>query len=483
MKIQFLVTAALTASIPLFAQEAHPAASMPTVPAVPAETPVAVMPDAKSEVVLPPEAGAVDNADLTVKVDETLRTDDPESLLAKKFEEFRIEKQKTNAAWDWGTPIPGTQDVYMKAEWAVDLDSTQPEFIKARWFAFEKAYTRAVADYIIDTYGKFVGQTISSEFGDDSTGAEDLTVRPSATLAQKIDMLAEAKVDKALANEGVPESQYKGKDLVAKRVLAQDVLKKSAAKKAIRESSGCIPIKTFEAYNDKTYRIGVIIKVGPQCKSLSKCFRMKKPPVLTKEGKSWAELRPTDAGMLQEFGVRLYFDETGMPSLLSYGQFGTSYTGKNNSMRERFERQAKHQATMLADSKISEFINSMMDVTDESPDLGMELEDAISAFSDDTRSREDKLNILDVFRKGFKMTTNMDMAGITTVYGPQMIRHPSGHRVAVVVRRWSFAQVDAIREMERKEKETDKRGGVLPPPQPRPVKGGAGVRSGATYDF
>lgn len=429
-----------------------------------------------------PEEAVVVNEDLAIKVDETVVAEDTATLIEKKFDEFRVSKQETNPNWDWGTPDE-KGDVYIRAEYAVDLDSTQPEFIKARWFAFEKAYTRALADYIIDTYGKFVGNTISSEFGDDSTGATDIADKPSATLREKIGMLAEAKVDKALAAEGVPESQYKGKDIVAKKELAHDVLMKSMAKRAIRDSSGCIPIKSFEAYNDTNYRVGVIIKGGPQCKSLAKCFRMKKRPMLVKEGKSWKALRPSDEDMLQEFGVRLYFDETGTPSLLSYGQFGTSYTGKNNSMRERFEKQAKHQATMLADSKIAEFINSMMDATDESPDIGIDMQDAILAFSDDTSKEENKISMMDKYRKGFKLNTNIDMAGITTVYGPKMITHPSGHKVAVVVRRWSFAQVDSIKEMERLERETEKAGGVVPVPKPTAPKGGSGVRSGATYDF
>lgn len=437
-------------------------------------------PDAAAQIT--PEAAVAVNQDLAVKVNEAVMAEDTAKLLEEKFEEFRAAKQETNPNWDWGTPDE-KGDVYIRAEYSVDLDSTQPEFIKARWFAFEKAYTRAVADYIIDTYGRFVGQTISSEFGDDSTGAADIASKPSATLSEKIGMLAEAKVDKALAAEGVPESQYKGKDLVAKKELAHDVLTKSMAKRAVRDSSGCIPIKSFEAYNDTNYRVGVVIKGGPQCKSLAKCFRMKKRPMLVREGKSWKDLRPSDKDMLQEFGVRLYFDETGTPSLLSYGQFGTSYTGKNNSMRERFEKQAKHQATMLADSKISEFINSMMDATDDSPQIGTEMQDAISAFSDDTVSEDNKISIMDKYRKSFKLTTNMDMAGITTVYGPKMIKHRSGHNVAVVVRRWSFAQVDSIKEMERLERDADKTGGVVPPPRPNAPKGGSGVRSGATYDF
>ena len=429
-----------------------------------------------------PESATAENADLAVKVSETVIAEDTAALLEEKFEEFRTAKREADANWDWGTS-DGKGDIYIKAECAVDLDSTQPEFVKARWFAFEKAYTRALADYIVDTYGKFVGKTISSEFGDDSTGASDIEERPSATLGEKIGMLAEAKIDKALAAEGVPESQYKGKNLVTKKELAHDVLTKSMVKRAVHDSSGCMVIKTFEAFNNKNYRVGVIIKGGAQCKSLAKCFRMKKRPALVKEGLSWGQIRPSDQEMLQEFGVRLYFDETGTPSLLSYGQFGTSYTGKNNAMRERFEKQAKHQATMLADSKISEFVNSMMDVTDETPQIGTEMQEAISTFSDDTASDDVKISMVDKYRKSFKTSTSVDMSGITTVYGPKMIAHPSGHKVAVVVRRWSFSQLDAIKDMERLEKELEKKGAVAPVSKAQNTTEGSGVRSGATYDF
>lgn len=437
---------------------------------------------AEEEAPVAPETAAAANADLAMKIDETVKCDDPETLLESKFEAFREKKREKDADWDWGRP-DARGDVYLMSDWAVELDSTQPEFIKARWFAFEKAYTRALAQYTIDTYGKLVGRTISEEFGDDSTDARELAAKPSATLEKKIELLAEAKVDKALAEEGVPESQYKGKDLVAKRVIFADTIKKTLVKKAIHDSSGCIPIQTFEAFNDKSYRVGVIIKGGPQCKSLAKCFRMKKRPMLVKEGAPWASLKPSDEAMLQEFGARLFFDETGTPSLVSYGQFGTSYTGKNAAMRERFERQAKHQAVALADSKISEFMKSMMAATDETPELSMQMENAVDSFSDDTVSEEDRIAMVDQFRRNYKMDTDMDMAGITTVYGPKIIKHPSGHRVAVVVRRWSFAQVDAIKEMERIERETERAGAVPPPPKAQGPKGGSGVNSGKVYDF
>ena len=147
MKIQTILAVALAASA-TFAQEIAPAAPAPaaSVPtAVPAASTSAVATTSEEEV------------------------DPNEKSLNDKFEEFRAAKRKKDPNWDWGKPDPVSQDTYFTVQYAVELDSTHPEFIKARWFAFEKAYLRAVADDVIDTYGKLVGGTISSEFGDDST--------------------------------------------------------------------------------------------------------------------------------------------------------------------------------------------------------------------------------------------------------------------------------------------------------------------------
>jgi len=69
------------------------------------------------------------------------------------------------------------------------------------------------------------------------------------------------------------------------------------------------------------------------------------------------------------------------------------------------------------------------------------------------------------------------MKGRSTVYD-EVLTHPNGHKVAVVVRRWSFRTVDAINAI-------DAPAAVETPKAEKPAatKEGAGVRKGRTYDF
>ena len=180
--------------------------------------------------------------------------------------------------------------------------------------------------------------------------------------------------------------------------------------------------------------------------------------------------------MTSNFGVRLYFDETGTPALLSFGQWGSSYTGKSAAMVERAEEQALNQARLLADSSLTAFINSFMEAA-ESGDVGENISEGIVFTDDGNATPESVANVADVYLKKIKMTGADTMKGRSTAYD-EVLTHPNGHKVAVVVRRWSFGTVDAVNAID------------TPPAPEKPKadkpaanKEGAGVRKGRTYDF
>ena len=180
--------------------------------------------------------------------------------------------------------------------------------------------------------------------------------------------------------------------------------------------------------------------------------------------------------MTSNFGVRLYYDESGTPSLLSFGQWGSSYTGKSAAMAERAEDQALNQARMLADSGLTAFINSFMDAA-ESGSAGESISEGIVFTDDGNATPESVANVADVYVKKIRQSGSDTMKGRSTVYD-EILTHPNGHKVAVVVRRWSFATVDAVDAIDA----------VKPPEKteaekPAAHKEGAGVRKGRTYDF
>jgi hypothetical protein len=181
--------------------------------------------------------------------------------------------------------------------------------------------------------------------------------------------------------------------------------------------------------------------------------------------------------MLTQFGVRLYFDETGMPSLLSFAQFGSSETSTDPRRQQRAMDHAMHQAENLANMQLTTFINTSISVTEASEISETETED-ITFGEDDNGVMKSAVEYIDRICKNSKVTGSDTMAGRSTVY-KRTLQHPSGHKVAVVVRRWSFGQLDMVRAIiDGKRPEQPK-----PPAKPAVKPEDSGVRKGRTYDF
>ena len=170
--------------------------------------------------------------------------------------------------------------------------------------------------------------------------------------------------------------------------------------------------------------------------------------------------------------VRVFFDESGSPSLLSFAQFGSAYTGNNTRQRERAMDHARRQAEYLADMQLTEFINSTITI-EESSDIGEEEISRIFFRADGTKVREEIRNCIDRYSSSSRTTGADTMVGRSTVCS-RTLNHPAGHQIAVVIRRWSFAKLEA--ELGLQEKRTNENKTEL-------KKEDAGVRQGRTYDF
>ena len=377
----------------------------------------------------------------------------------------------------YGTATPDGR-FYSKGQSAVDADVASPQFVKSRSMAYERAYLDAVARFMIDCYGRETTARVAEFYGNQSSDAEDAPVAKANGILAKIGLLAEAKVDKALAEEGVSPDKYANASIVEKRTLLRDAIAIETANKALHQSSGCIPVKTFEARGDDgRYYIGVVVRYDRSSKTLAECFRRKVRPALVRDGGlTVKQVLPPEDEIVNNFGVRLYFDETGTPALLSFGQFGSSYTGKSERMAERAEEQAMRQARMLADSGLTAFINSFVDAS-ESSTVSEEITDSRIFTDDGNATPEEASRVLDIYRKTTKQTGIDTMKGRSTVF-EEIVTHPNGHKVAVVVRRWGFDTLDAVSAIDAPPPKPS-----VKPAAPAATREGSGVRTGATFDF
>lgn len=428
---------------------------------------VAQAQDARPAAVATPAVNAAEaNADVVAEVKAS-------DLLDTAFDEYARKRK-----FVYGTRA-ANGSTYYRGSAVVDRHVEDAMFVKSRAFAYERAYLDAVGRYVMDCYGRETAKTCLEVFNDQSSGNEEPPAMTPADLAKKIELLSEAKLDKALSQAGVDPSKYQGSPIVEKRRLMQDSIVKASVKKALHASSGCLPVKTFEARGtDGRYSIGVVVRVGADCRTLAEAFKAKRRPAMSRDGGiSVADALPkTPDEMVQTFGVRIFFDESGTPSLLSFGQFGSSYKGKSARSAERAEEQARRQAQALADSALTTFINSFVDIAEES-ELAENVSDSRIFRADQSVEPEEVSEIVDRYRKSISQTATDTMKGRTTVYD-RVVPHPSGARVAVCVRRWSFDQVDAVNEAD------SVRPTATAPASPAKTKAyDAGVRSSATYDF
>lgn len=393
-------------------------------------------------------------------------------LLQEAFEAFASE-----TGISYGVVTPEGR-VYQKGQSVVDADVASAQFVKSRSMAYERAYQSAVSQFMLDCYGRETTKRVSEFYGNQSSDAEEAPVAEAKGLLAKIGLLVEEKLNKALAAEGVPPEKYATATVVEKRKLLHDAILIETAARALHASSGCIPVKTFETRGeDGRYYIGVIVRYDATSVTLAEAFRKKQRPALKKEGGlTLDEVLPSKEAMLDNFGVRLYFDETGTPALLSFAQLGSSYTGTSARMKDSAEGQALNQARKLADSGLTSFISSIMQVNETSR-VGEEITESRVFTDDGNVTPEEASKVIDVYRRSIEQVGGDTLLGRDTVF-EGILTHPSGHKIAVAVRRWSFATVDATKAIDapkKKEAEANK--------APAVQREGAGVRSGATFDF
>ncbi len=441
------------ASVALFAQDAAPQAEEAATNAITAQGAETINADMQAQIIA-----------------------QPGELMEQVFEDYAKER-KIN----YGTPnARGTVYITGKADVIANVNSAN--FVKSRTMAFERANQDAVAKMIMQIAGQESVESLREFFSDESSNKYEKPVtltEVKTTLTDKISLLTEAAVDKALQKLDVPEEEYKGKSEAVKKNLFTDSIIKSSVRKAIFASSGFLTVQTFETRTeDGRYTIGVVLRYDADCKEIAHCLFKKQRPVITRDGGlTIEEALPTTEEMLTQFGVRLYFDETGMPSLLSFAQFGSAETSTDQRRQQRAMEHAMRQAANLANQQLTTYINSSIRVSEASEISESETEDII--FKEDEEAMAKNVTeYIDRLKETSKVTGFDSMAGRSTVYN-KTLQHPSGHKISVVVIRWSFTQLDAARAIiEGKRPEQPKQ-----PAKQTVNPENSGVRKGRTYDF
>ena len=376
--------------------------------------------------------------------------------------------------------VTKTDAIYLKGVERVNQRAASPNFVRSRTMAYEKAYQKAVASYVMDKFGSEAVRQFNTYFRDESSNRLAPAADSKTTMeriAEKTAQLAEAKLDEGLRAMGVTPAG----SVAEKRKLAEDSIVKSSIRNAVGSSAGLLPVQTFEGWNEGgQYAVGVVIRGGAETETIAECLRLKMRPALVRPeaGCSVAEAMPSDDELVSQFGVRLFFDKDGVPALLSFAQWGSAYTGTDEDAAEDALDHAMVQAEALANEQLTIFINSTISVK-ETSDKSEEKSSAAVFDANGVPTEEKVVEYIDKAMKSSAIQGNDTLIGRSTVAKKVLVHPSSGQKLAVCVRMWSFGQYDAMKRIIEKPKpavETP----AAPSAQP---EGTSGKRRGRSYDF
>jgi hypothetical protein len=373
----------------------------------------------------------------------------PGELVDQAFEEFKQKKGiQFGAEGNDGK-------IYYAAKTVVNKPSTSSQWAKARVNAFESALLKTQRDFIIDMFGRQSVKKAQEIFDDQSDDAEvfpELSESKSKleSIYDKLVALTGAKLDEALKKLDVDPEEFKSKPPEQRKTTFMSRMTKTMLTEAIGDSTGLMPIQTFEGNDDAgNHVMGVITMYSPKLKQLAYDIAHKRAPLLKKNtGKALKEQIPADAETLsKQFGIRVLFNENGQPCVVSFGQWSHNETGKNIRKVERRRESATESAFDEANAAIVEFLNGNI-MFNREREKGEYSEEAVVKNPDGFIRREDVDKIIDKMHSNLKMQAKADLAGITTA-NKWMYKSPYGQELIGVVRVWTLDSTGTTNEVRK----------------------------------
>ena len=228
----------------------------------------------------------------------------------------------------------------------VVLSADDKRWPKARSLAYQQAFMDAMGEYVSQIRTRVTNRLIQEQFQEDLDESE-LTFDPEDTVAsqlervvEKLAILGERKLDQALADSGMSAEEIAGLTPAQKKTTFSDRLTRRTTREAFGSAAGLVPVKTFEAIDDEgNSAIGVVA---------ASSRRMRRLATQVARGKSIAPdadrarqpiadqlAEMADDELVDQFGVRVYWDEQGYPTLVAFGQWGFSNEGLDKRKQAR----------------------------------------------------------------------------------------------------------------------------------------------------
>ncbi|MCV3482598.1 DUF6844 domain-containing protein [Campylobacter sp. CNRCH_2014_0184h] len=353
-----------------------------------------------------------------IKIQNEMSDASSKDITPKSLDDF-FEEFADNFGIEYGITKDGK--TFYTGRSVVALSDSDPQFAQALQNAYQKAMLNLQSDFIEDAFGRMAVSKIQNYEADNSTNAKEFEELPKGSVVgqifDKLVQLSGAKLDKALRDLGI---NVEGLTEERKKILLKEEFLNKTITSAVGSMSGLIPVQTIVTQRRGQYDIGVIAVVSKKTRQLAKDMSLARQSNIKGKGKNINKYLPKDnKGFLNEYGIRLVYDEKGSPVILSYGNWGYIADANNAKKTNILEDRAKDTASTMADAAIIEFINTNLSLKDEKT-TGESYEEIIKQslnINDNTTQEQiqDFTNIVEKINTKIKASAGGKIKGIGTL--------------------------------------------------------------------
>ena len=324
---------------------------------------------------------------------------------------------------------------------------------KARSLAYTRAYLDAMGAFVRLTNEEITTETVRDLLQDETSIAFEAD-EDAATYLERIEekeaLLAEMKLDQELKEAGMSDEEIAGLSVREKIPRYRDSLAREVTSLAFGRASGLVPIKTFEAVDcDGNSSVGVVAVFSTRMRELAQ--RIQDGDAIRPDpDRGGVTLRDrigelSDEDLVEQFGVRRWWDEDGYPVIVAFGQWGWSSKALTAAQRDRRYRFARNQAALQARSYLAEFVTVNAQFTSSSF-VGAAIEEAVEVDADRFHEYVAGTNIADRLVEEARTRSTVQLTGLD-ILRTWSARHPVAEHQELTgaVAYWSPAQEDAVR--------------------------------------
>lgn len=344
----------------------------------------------------------------------------------------------------------------------VGVSVDDPRWGQSRSIAYQAAFQEVTGEFVGQVRREIAADQAGRLFSDRPDPSE-LVYRDTdnartyiGRIVQKLGVLAEEKLDRALSEAGLSEREIEGLTPPNKITAYSREFRQQTMQRAFGSAAGLIAVKTFERIDDKgRSALGVVAVYSQNMRDIAERIGSGQA-ILADSEKARAPIFDqlaritgsfSDDAMTDTFGVRVMWDEKGYPTVVSFGQWAWSPVGASDRQRSRRREVAAIQAKNIASAQMASFINSRTEFTNAGT-IGERIDETINVYDDNTVSEGENNMIDDIVDESSKVGARVELSGMKTLH-TWGGRHPDApqHRLVGAIVVWSPALEDEVREM------------------------------------